>query len=430
MDLGPGADGELLQRALDGEAVTDPGILELVAVVHAVTALDQAALAPRAEFVSDLRARLLADDGTTVLSTLPGADDGERDGSDGGLGGPGGPGRPASVVRIAARPLRYVAAAAASILLVGGVLGIASRSAAPGDVLYPVKQALDRVAVRLAGSGYDEGLTYLAQAQQHIDEARDLLDRGAASAADVNMALDAASDSTQQAQRTLLDVYRTQHRGEALTELDDFYTRAIPQVDALRDRVPPASQPSWQHLRDLLGQGRIATLRELAACVVCGDRALEARQVLATLPGGGATGVATVPATGGQTAAPGRSGPATSGPGQPAAGGDASGQPGVSVTGGVTLPGATANLPGVGVHSTGAGAGGGGVTLPGSTVNLPSAGITSTGIGVGGGGVTLPGVTASLPSASSPCRRSSCPDPNDLRRYRPPHPDAGASAAL
>ncbi|MGW5240897.1 DUF5667 domain-containing protein [Monashia sp. NPDC004114] len=390
MDLGPGADGDLLQRALDGEAVTDPGILELVAVVHAVTALDRAALAPRAQFVSDLRARLLADDGTTALSTLPGADDGERDGSEG--DGPGGPGGPASVVRIAARPLRYVAAAAASILLVGGALGVASRSAAPGDVLYPVKQVLDRVAVGLAGSAYDEGLTYLAQAQQHIDEARDLLDRGAASADDVTMALDAASDSTQQAQRTLLDVYRTNHRGEALTELDDFYTRAIPQVDAMRDRVPAASQPSWQHLRDLLGQGRIATLRELAACTVCGDRALEARQVLATLPGGGATGVAAVPATTAQTAAPGGSGTATSGPGQP----------GVNVTGGVSLPGATANLPGVGVHSSGAEAGGGGVTLPGSTVDLPSAGISSTGISVGGGGATLPGVTASLPSASVP----------------------------
>jgi hypothetical protein len=260
---------------------------------------------------------------------------------------------------------------------------------------------LDRVAVRLAGSGYDEGLTYLAQAQQHIDEARDLLDRGGASADDLSAALDAASDSTQHAQGTLLEVYRTQQRGEALTELADFYTRAIPQVDALRDRVPPASQPSWQHLRDLLGQGRLATLRELAACTVCGDRALDARQVLATLPGGGATGVATVPPTGGQTAGPGSSGPATSRTGQPASG-DASGRPGVGITGGVTLPGATLNLPGVGVHPSGAGAGGGGVTLPGSTINLPSAGITSTGVGVGGGGVTLPGLTASLPSASLP----------------------------
>jgi hypothetical protein len=48
MDLGANADGELLQRALDGEPVSEPGILELVAVLHAVQAVDQAGLAPRA----------------------------------------------------------------------------------------------------------------------------------------------------------------------------------------------------------------------------------------------------------------------------------------------------------------------------------------------------------------------------------------------
>ena len=395
MDLGPRADGELLQRALEGEPVSDPGILELVAVVHAVTALDQAALAPRAEFVADLRARLLADEGTVVLPEVPMPGIGDSGGSlDGGTGSG------ASVVRIAARPLRLVAAAAACIVLLGGLLGVASRSAAPGDVLYPVKQVLDRVAVRLAGSGYDEGITYLAQAQQHIDEARDLLDRGSSSADDVTTALDAASDATQQAQRILVDVYRTEQRADALTVLADFYTRAIPQVDALRDRVPAASRPSWQRLRDLLGQGRIATLRELAACAVCGDRALDARQILATLSGAtGASGSGSAP--GGLTSAPRASGPSSSSA-LPTPSGTASGQPGISVTGGATLPGATVNLPGVGVEPTGAGAGGGGATLPGSTVNLPSVGITSTGVVGGGGGVTLPGVTATLPSLSLP----------------------------
>ena len=71
MDLGANADGELLQRALDGEQVSEPGILELVAVLHAVQSVDQAGLAPRAEFVSDLRARLLADDATAVVPAVP-----------------------------------------------------------------------------------------------------------------------------------------------------------------------------------------------------------------------------------------------------------------------------------------------------------------------------------------------------------------------
>src|SRR6478609_1130454 len=288
MDLGANADGELLQRALEGEQVSEPGILELVAVLHAVQAVDQAGLAPRAEFVSDLRARLLADDATAVTPLVPLAPadpiDGDEDGpagADAAGAADDGPrdGGTVSILRVAARPLKFIAAAAASILVIGGALGFASRSAVPGDALYGVKQLLDRAAVQLAGSRYDEGLTYLAQAQEHIAEARELLDGGAPSTHDLDTAYDAATDATGRAQTILMEVYRTEHRTDALTELADFYTRAIPQVDAMRTRVPAGSLASWQRLRDLLGAG------QLAACGVCGDRATQARQALARLPG-------------------------------------------------------------------------------------------------------------------------------------------------
>src|SRR6478672_8724463 len=94
MDLGPKADGELLQRALDGEPVSEPGILALVAVLHAVQSVEQAGLAPLADFVSDLRARLLADDAAAVapvVQPLP---------VDGGTPGTGGT---VSVLRVAAK---------------------------------------------------------------------------------------------------------------------------------------------------------------------------------------------------------------------------------------------------------------------------------------------------------------------------------------
>src|SRR5689334_812225 len=292
MDLGANADGELLQRALEGGEVSEPGILELVAVLHAVQAVDQAGLAPRREFVSDLRARLLADDPAAEIPTAPvvalGTD--ATDGTDGPARAAGpartdGPRGTVSVLHVAARPLKLVAAVAAGIIVVAGALGAASRSAVPGDALYGVKQLLDRAAVQLAGSRYDEGLTYLAQAQEHIADARDLIDGGSPSTHDLDTAYDAATDATGRAQTILMEVYRTEHRAEALTELADFYTRAIPQVDAMRPRVPADSLASWQRLRDLLGAGQVATLRELAACGVCGDRAAQARQTLARLPG-------------------------------------------------------------------------------------------------------------------------------------------------
>ncbi|GAA2741983.1 hypothetical protein GCM10009868_10150 [Terrabacter aerolatus] len=430
MDLGSNSDGDLLQRALDGETVSEPGILELIAVLHAVQAVDQAGLTPRAEFVSELRARLLADDAGSaapVVPLLPGGPGGGSirsveapgDGDDsapasspaaGGDATPGAPASPGeggtvSVLRFAARPLKLVAAAAASILVTGGALGFASRTAVPGDALYGVKQLLDRAAVQLAGSRYDEGLTYLAQAQEHITEARDLLDGGAPSAHDLDTAYDSATDAASRAQTILMEVYRTEQRADALTELSDFYTRAIPQVDAMRPRVPAASLPAWQRLRDLLGAGEVATLRGLAGCTSCGERATAARQLLAGLPGSstsspgsGTSAPGTLPSTrGGATA----SSPAPSVP-RPSGATSAGGVPlpGVKVTGGVTLPGGTIHLPGVGITSTGAGVGGGGVTLPGATVSLPGAGITSSTIGIGGGGITLPGATLPLPSTT------------------------------
>ena len=432
MDLGPTSDADLLQRALEGERVTEPGILELVAVVHAVTAVDQAGLAPRREFVADLRARLLEDDGGLAAPVVPlgdpsgdsptapltptssprhdgdldpGADasgvdpepSGDTSGDDGSTGGT------VSVLRVAARPLRYVAAAAAALLVVGGALGWASRSALPGDALYGVKQVLDRAAVQLSGSRFDQGLTYLAQAEQHIGEARDLIDRGAPPAADVETALDLASDSTTRAQTLLLEAYRSENRTDALTELSDFYGRALPQVDALRSQVPAAALPSWQRLHDLLTQNRVAVLRELATCSACGDRAGQARQLLsAIVTATPSPSVTTVPRpSASRPTAP--ASPRATVPRQPGGTVTVPGVggvpvPGLGVTGGVTLPGSTIQLPGVGVSSSSVGVGGGGVTLPGSTVNLPSVSLTSGGGGVGGGGVTLPGATISLPS--------------------------------
>ncbi|MEW1954593.1 DUF5667 domain-containing protein [Terrabacter sp. NPDC080008] len=417
MDLGANADGQLLQRALEGGDVSEPGILELVAVLHAVQAVDQAGLAPRAEFVSDLRARLLADDPaadgpTAAVLTLPPATPDSHHGTEADpKAGDESRGGTVSVLRVAARPLKLLAAVAAGILVVGGALGAASRSAVPGDALYGVKQLLDRAAVQLAGSRYDEGLTYLAQAQEHISDARDLLDQGSPSAHDLDTAYDSATDAVGRAQTILVEVYRTESRPEALSQLADFYARAIPQVDAMRPRVPTGSLPAWQRLRDALGSGDAATLHELASCATCGDRAAQARDALAGLrgsarPGTRTSGTPAPPTTAGAgagPASPGSSAPAATSARPPAAtttAPDGLPVPGGSGAGAVPVPGGAVNLPTVGVGTSSVGVGGGGLTVPGATVSLPGVGVTSSTIGVGGGGVTLPGATIPVPSVT------------------------------
>lgn len=396
MDLGANADGELLQRALEGEVVNEPGILELVAVLHAVQAVDQAGLAPRAEFVSDLRARLLADEPATLpaVPVMTPEPDESRDAR-----APVEPDRSTeggtvSVLRIA-RPLKLVAAAAAALLLIGGALGAASRSAVPGDVLYPVKQLLDRAAVQLAGSSYDEGLTYLAQAQEHIGDARALLDGGSPSPENLDTAYDAATDATRSAQAMLVGAYHADGRTEALTELADFYTRAIPQVDAMRPRTPAGSLPAWQRLRDALGSGQVATLRELATCGACGDRAAQARAALAGLAGVAGATLSGTPSA----AAPGIRPPGPARTSAPALKASATAPGGVPLPGGSTtavpLPGGAVNLPSIGVSGSSVGVGGGGVTLPGATLPLPHVGVTSSTLQV-----VVPPPTLSTPSLS------------------------------
>lgn len=368
MDIGPNTDATLLERALGGEPVDDEQIRALVAVASAVRALDQSRLAPGNEFVSSLRDRLLDERSGIAVGSL---DDGAP-GSTGIADGPATPdeGHQANVLHLPHRPLQLVAAVAASFVLIAALLGFASRSAVPGDLLYPVKQLLDRAAVSLSGSRLDEGRTHLAQAQQHITEARDLLDRGAVEPAELDVALDAATASVTAADSILTEVYTEQGRPEALTELADFLTRARLQVDAMDPRIPPGSRAAYERLREVLGSAEVRALGRLASCTSCGEAATRAQAAIATL-------VAT----------------ATTSPADAATG---AGQPGLP------LPTATLDVPSVGVTSDGVTVDGGGVTLPGATVDLPSAGITTTGVVVGGGGVTLPGATVPLPTVSAP----------------------------
>jgi hypothetical protein len=349
MDIGPGTDAALLQRALEGDDVPDAEIRALVEVADAVRGLDQAGLSPSPGYVAALRERLLDEGAEIAIGGLPAAPDEPRR---------------ATVLRMPHRTLKLLGAVAASVLLVATLLGLASRSAMPGDVLYPVKQLLDRAAVALSGSRLDEGRTHLAQAQQHISEARDLLDRGDPDPDDLDLALNAASDSVLAADSTLTDVYLEEGRPEAVTELADFLTRARPQVDALDARIPDASRPAYERLRTLLAEAELEALHRVAACAECGAAATRAQAALNVLDPAAATPIA-------PTAVP-----------------------------GLTVPGATVEVPSVGVDRDGVAVGGGGVTLPGATLDLPSVGLTTGGVAVDGGGVTLPGATLDLPSAS------------------------------
>ena len=410
--LGANADGALLQRALDGQAVDDPDTAALVAVAREVESLDQRGLAPRADFVADLRQRLL-DVPADAAGSL-----GHR--------GP-------AVVRLGRRARLLVAAAAVLLVLAGG-LGVLSRSALPGDRLYPVKQLLDRVVLELHREPVGLGRAHLDQAREHVAEAVQLISRPGAdpgadpgselpveltpdAAADLAGAFDAAAASTTAGDTVLLEAYRAEQRVDALISLSDFHAEVVPAVDAIDTAaLPPITRAAWQRLHDVLERSRDATLRELAACSTCGEASAAARALLAReapMPGATAgTPTSGPPGSGSPSSEPSAppgdrpTGRDTGSPSDsPPAQGSASPRPTQGGTAPTSSPaGGAVRLPTVGVTSATLGAGGGGITLPGPlpTLTLPDVGVTSSSVTIGGGGVTLPGATVSLPTVTLP----------------------------
>ncbi len=412
MQLGANADGALLQRALDGQPVDDPGIASLVTIAREVDALDQRGLDPRADFVAELRHLLLEVPAGAAGSPEP---------------------RDPTVVRFGRRARILVAAAAVLLVLAGG-LGALSRSALPGDRLYPVKQLLDRVVLELHREPLGLGRAHLDQAREHVEEAEQLIASaevtaasGAESAeltpdaaAGLAQALDAAATSTTEADTVLREVYRSEQGVDGLTSLSDFYAGVLPAVDSLGAApLPPIARTAWQRLHDVLERGSDATLRELAACPACGEASAAARALLAReIPGArapGATADSTAPSGPGRPAGPGgpslqpsarpEDRPAASPTGSPPSEGSSGPRrtPGdgasTSSPGGGVVP-----RPSIRVTTVTLGTGGGGVTLPGPlpTLTLPDVGVTTSAVTLGGGGVTLPGATVSLPTVTLP----------------------------
>ncbi|WP_270887290.1 DUF5667 domain-containing protein [Pedococcus sp. 5OH_020] len=400
------------QRALEGERVTDAQLTELLRTSRQLVDLRHTAPTPDQAFVARLHERLMSEAAAMPAPSAAAA----RRAAAGRASA-----RSAPVVVLVGRGVpRLVAGAVASAVLVGGVVGVASRSALPGDALYPVKGWIDGVAVRLADDDFDRGQTFLAQAQEHISDARELSSRDRADHDDVDVALQAAIDSVRNGQRALDASYTRTADPRALVAMRDFTARALPQVDALRTEAPVESLPLVARLEAMLVDAQQATVRRIAACgsrcadlsstsgpaslpgsFAPADPAAPVRQVLPAPPAGSSVGA--------RPSATRTSAPAVTAVSPSSSGGVVSapvvsaGQGGVAVggtSGGATLStgGATVNLPTIGVPlpvpST-ASSSSVAVPLPSATVG--TGGVTATVPSATLGPITLPGVTVTLP---------------------------------
>lgn len=253
-----GKQADLLERSLQGLPGADQEVSSLTAVARRIPSLTARACGPSDDFVSSLGLRLRAE--AQTLPVRPVAHPSSA------TAPPHQAARP--LVLVVGRGLRVFAGAAASLVLIAAILGVTSRSALPGGVLYSVKQVLNSAAVDLAGSGYDRGVTLLSQAQEHIGDARSLVerDRSLADPALVDQALLGAYDSATSGQRALLGEFGRTRDPKALVAVQDFTARARPQLTALRGQVPPASRPRVDALIAMLHQIQTTVARTIAVC--------------------------------------------------------------------------------------------------------------------------------------------------------------------
>lgn len=215
-------DAEEFARLLEGGAST--AVDERYArLARTVTLLrEQPRPEPRAEFVSDLRARLMAEADTVLLAA---------------------PDAPSSLDAHRARRLgrreRHLGAAAAALVLVGATTGMAAAAegSLPGQTLYPLKRGIESVEVHLSTSDSTRGQQMLDQAATRLSEVRALVDQPATpqSADLVRATLDDFTASADQGSRLLFSSYQRNGDGTDIATVRDFTHGTMDVLTALAD---------------------------------------------------------------------------------------------------------------------------------------------------------------------------------------------------
>ncbi|MDX6360816.1 MAG: hypothetical protein QOH37_3870 [Nocardioidaceae bacterium] len=221
-------------------------LLEVVGVLRSAA---DAAPAPRADYVSDLRARLMAEAATALVPTDS---------------------RLVLPQRHAPRRQSRLSAAAAGLVLVGSSAGIAvaAQTSVPGDGLYPVKRGLEQVGEALSFSDASRGRDLLGQASSRLDEVDTLLASGAPDAR-VASTLHSFTTTAGDGADLLFQTYQRDGNDASVSSVRDFAGTEMGTLTDLARQAPPSLRPDFaaaaQLLTDIDQQARVL-------CSDCGAR--------------------------------------------------------------------------------------------------------------------------------------------------------------
>ena len=219
------------------------------------TLRDTTPVTPRPDFVADLRGRLM----TAADAALAPAEAAKV---------------PPEAQRLTLPPRRSarerrIAAAVGGLALVGATtsMAMAAQNALPGDVLYPVKRAVENAQTGIQLGDGDKGVALLAHASGRLDEVRALSeDSSGEDTAAIADTLAAFVDQASEASDLLLADYAENGDQASISELRDFNADSLDQLTALESEVPDAVQDELVRAAQLLVEIDAAAQR---ACPLC-----------------------------------------------------------------------------------------------------------------------------------------------------------------
>ncbi len=262
---------EEFDNVLEGRATTEVAerYSGLVATVQVLRV--QPEVTPRADFVAELRSRLMLAAETDMVPAPP-------------------------VVRrlpTRSRRKRRLGTAAAALVIVGGTAGMAAAAsgALPGESLYPIKRGVEQVTIAAHVGDASKGSALLGQANERLDEVKALVASDAspalvdATVADFNESADAGSEK-------LFQAYQDDANTADITTVRDFTDSAMSELDSMAQTAGPANTASLRDAADT-----VADIDQQAAmlCASCGGDILTPPGTLAS--GSGAPAVVSLIAT-------------------------------------------------------------------------------------------------------------------------------------
>jgi hypothetical protein len=225
---------EEFDQVLSGTA--DPAVAaryaELFDAVEELRALPE--VTPRAEFVGDLRSRLMTAAETELVPAPPGV-------------------RSLPQERTHRRN-RRLGTIAASLVVIGGTAGMAAAAsgALPGDELYPIKRGIEQVTNAARFNDASQGKALLDQAATRLEEVRALQAQGSADPDLVAETLDAFRTSADSGSEKLFASYQADGDQGDITTVRDFTSTQMADVAEMSTTADTATDDLLRFAADTL----------------------------------------------------------------------------------------------------------------------------------------------------------------------------------